>query len=443
MAAVSLGCAKNRIDTEEIMGHLLGNGCLLTGNTKSADVVIINTCAFIEAAQQESVDTILRTARLRRGGRRPLVIAAGCLVERYGRALLEVLPELDGALGVHSYRYTAALLALCRNGKRAALLKPPSTALQAVAGRVLTTPPHSVYVRIAEGCDNRCRYCLIPSLRGPFRSRAGEEIIAEVRELVQRGAGEVNLIAQDTTAYGMDRDGKPALPELLRELVLIPGNFRIRILYTHPSHITEELIEVMAAERKICRYIDLPLQHINSDILQSMGRPYNREKVTALIDELRLRIPGIALRTTFLVGYPGESRDDFEELLEFISTFSLERVGVYAYSPQRGTPASVLPGLPPRRVREKRRREMMIAQQKTSLHLNRKLNGSRITVLVDRVPVKTGGYYSGRTEHQAPEVDGEVYFKSSREFTAGSLVSVKVATVSPYSLLGITPRLLQ
>lgn len=443
VAAVSLGCAKNRIDTEEILGLLAGKGYMITDDLSRADAVIVNTCAFIDDARQESIDTILRVIRLHRNGTRPLVVAAGCLAERYGRSLLSSIPELDGAIGVHSYRHTPGLLALCRDGKRPALLKLPAENRRAVAPRLLTTPPHSVYVRIAEGCDNCCRYCLIPSLRGPYRSRPAQEIIEEVQGLLEMGAREVNLIAQDTTAYGIDREGAPALANLIRQIIRLPGKYRIRILYTHPSHITGELIELMASEKRICRYLDLPLQHINNTVLRSMGRPYHRDNIENLIDELRRRIPGIALRTTFLVGYPGETREYFEELLEFSRTHLLERVGVFAFSPQEGTAAASLPGMIRRRVREKRRRELLLAQQQIALELNRKLSGKRIEVLVDRIPDRAGGYYFGRTEQQAPGVDGGVYFRSTHRFLPGSAVSVKVAAESPYSLLGVDPLPLQ
>lgn len=441
VAAVSLGCVKNRIDTEEILGLLGSSGFLITESLDDAGIVLVNTCAFIDDAQQESIETILGLARRRRG-RRPLIIAAGCLAEKYGGKLLESIPELDGVIGVHGYQSLPEFLRSCSNGRREALVAPPAALYRSIGPRLLTTAPHSVFVKIAEGCGNRCRYCLIPSLRGGYRSRPVSEILDEVRVLAARGAREVNLIAQDTTAYGTDLEGAPDLAGLVREILDLPGAFWIRLLYAYPSRLTEELIDLISGEPRICSYLDLPLQHVDSGVLRRMGRFYSGEEIVSLVEKLRRRIPGLALRTTYLVGFPGESRRQFRRLFSFIFDHPFERVGVFAYSRQQGTAAAVLPGQVPRRVAEKRRRALLAAQQGISLSLNRKLTGSRAVVLVERRCSRAQNVYFGRTQYQAPAVDGGVFFRFSRDVEPGNWVSVRLAAVSPYHLLGTAPILL-
>lgn len=436
IAAVSLGCAKNRIDTEEILGLLERRGCIITGDPAEADAIIINTCAFIEEAQEESIDTILELAGIARA-RKALLIAAGCLAQRFGGRLLEEIPELSGVAGVHSYAELPALLESCFAGRRELLLLPPPHRYRSPGPRLLTGSPHSAYVKIAEGCSNRCRYCLIPSLRGPLRSRPAGEIINEIRRLVEGGAREINLMAQDTTAYGADRGAADGLSDLIRRILQdIPAFFWLRILYAHPSRVSDSLIDLLAGEKRICKYLDLPLQHVNTQLLQSMGRGYSREDILALVRKLRQRIPGVTLRTTYLVGYPGETPARFRELCSFLEQEPFERVGVFAYSCQPGTAAAALEGQVPRRVALKRRRRLLQIQQKIALSLNRELMGKTCTVLVEELPRRGGALYRGRASSQAPEVDGLVYFRSPCPLRRGDLVNVRVAAVSPYDLLG-------
>ena len=336
IAAVALGCAKNRIDTEEILGMLGQNQFIVAAEPGDADLIIVNTCAFIESAQQESVTAILNAARPRKG-RRPVVIAAGCLAERFGEDLLSSIPELAGVIGVHSYREMIPFLKRLLAGKREAIMMPPGERYCSLGPRLLTASQHSVYVKIAEGCDNRCRYCLIPDLRGPYRSRSPAEIIEEVRGLTAGGTREVCLVAQDTTAYGTDLSGFPDLAGLLKMLLrAVPELPWLRVLYAYPSRIREELIDLLAEEPRLCSYLDIPLQHVHSTVLARMGRHYGPNDISAVVARLRDKVPSIALRTTLMVGFPGETRLQFESLLHFLQNSPMERVGAFAYSPQEG-----------------------------------------------------------------------------------------------------------
>lgn len=438
VAAVSLGCDKNRIDTEEFMGLLAGAGYTVTGETGCADVIIVNTCAFIEEAQREAVETLLRMSRTRlRRGRRPLVIAAGCLVERHGPNLLRSIPGLAGAVGAHAYAGLPGFLEGCLAGRRQALVLPPPPAYRSWGPRLLTSPSHSAFVKIAEGCDNRCRYCIIPSLRGPARSRPLPEILDEIRTLVARGAREINLVAQDTTAYGLERDdGSANLADLLQAGAALPGDFWIRLLYAHPAHLTGEVIGLLAAGGKIVPYLDLPLQHASDPVLQGMGRPYSGAHAAALVAELRQKVPDIALRTTIMVGFPGENLSHFRELLSFLHRHPFDRVGTFAYSPQPGTAAAAMPGAVPGRVRERRRRQVLAFQKPLSRFLNRRFLGRALPVLVEGKDPRRPGLFIGRSPHQAPGVDGVVRFTASRGPAPGDLVSVTIIAAGPYDLYG-------
>lgn len=445
IAAVSLGCAKNRIDTEEILGLLGLHRFMITASPEAADVIIVNTCSFIESAQQESVAEILKAALPKRG-RRPVVIAAGCLAERFGEELLESIPELSGVIGVHSYKEIIPFLKRCLSGRRESLVDPPAGLYCSLGPRLLTSSGHSVNVKIAEGCDNRCRYCIIPGLRGPYRSRPHGEIIDEVKALVNAGTQEINLVAQDTTAYGIDLEGALDLTGMLKQLLqAVPDLPWLRVLYAYPSRVSDPLINLLAAEPRICNYLDLPLQHIHSNMLTRMGRHYGAEEVALLLGRLRRRIPGLALRTTYMLGFPGETRQQFEELLSFAQHNPIERVGAFAYSPQEGTAAASLDHPVPLRIGEKRRRELMLAQKKISQALNNQLIGRTLPLLVEG-PAAGGAHkqlYYGRTEYQAPEVDGGVYFRSAKTLSSGQWVSVRIAAASPYDLLGTNPRIIQ
>lgn len=434
LAAVSLGCSKNRIDTEEVLGLLAKLGFVLTDDSHNADVVIVNTCSFIDQAQQESINKLLEISTA--GSRRQQkIVAAGCLVELFGSKIIKNIPEIDGAIGVHSYDSLEKFMKMLLSGSRPFIKKQPSTEYSSLSPRILTTPGHSANVRIAEGCSNRCHYCLIPSIRGLYRSRTPEEIVAEINGLLEKGTREINLIAQDTTAYGADRKDLPSLSGLIRQILKSKHQFWLRIMYTYPSRIDDQLIDLIAAENRICKYLDIPIQHVSDQVLKRMNRKYGKEELTILLQKLRKRIPNLALRTTCMVGYPGEGRRQFGELIDFITANPFERLGAFTYSSQENTVAGSSLEKVPRRVVNKRHRMLMLRQQFISNALNYKLVGRELTVLVDKVLEPGNGRYYGRTEYQAPEVDGGVFFRSQRSLSPGDLVSVKVFAASPYNLL--------
>ncbi len=437
IAAVSLGCSKNRIDTEEILGLLSTWGCVLTEDYKSADVIFVNTCSFIEDAQQESIDTLIEMAAVNRGGT-PKIVAAGCLVEVFGSKIIRSMVEVDGAIGVHSYNKLARFMIMLLNGKRTVIKVAPSDQYHSLAPRILTTPAHSAVVKIGEGCSNHCNYCLIPSIRGAYRSRSPEEIIAEIDSLIKKGTKEISLIAQDTTAYGTDREGLPDLAGLIRQVLSLKHNFWLRIMYTYPSRINNDLIDLIAKERRICKYLDIPIQHSSDRVLRSMGRKYDKVDLTLLFARLRSKIPNLALRTTCMVGYPTESRRDFEDLLRFVKEQRFERLGTFTYSPAKGKAAGGTLKNIKKRIAKKRHRELMLTQQRIAHGVNIELIGRKMTVLVDKTPEPGSSWYYGRTEYQAPDIDGGVYFFSEEPLSPGEWITVKIRAASPYNLLAVT-----
>ncbi len=439
IAAVSLGCSKNRIDTEEVLGQLRKWGCVLTEDYRSADVIFVNTCSFIEAAQQESIDTLLEMSAGTRG-EGPKIVAAGCLVELFGNKIIRSLAEVDGAIGVHSYRRLDRFMKLLLAGKRTVIRQKPSEDYFSLAPRVLTTPAHSADIKIGEGCSNRCSYCLIPGIRGPYRSRPPGEIVAEAEGLLQKGTREINLIAQDTTAYGTDQEGLPDLAGLIRQILSLEDDFRLRIMYTYPSRITDDLISLIADQPRICNYLDIPIQHSSDRVLSLMGRKYGSGDLTELVKRLRTKVPDIALRTTCMVGYPGESRREFGSLLRFITEQAFDRLGAFTYSPQKGTAAYHNCKQVPQRVSKKRLSELMITQQKIAQGLNSRMIGRTLTVLVDKARRPGSRWYYGRTEYQAPEVDGGVYFRSVQPLLPGDWVTVRICAASPYNLMAIREK---
>ncbi len=417
-----------------MLGYLAGKGCILTGHYKSADVIFINTCGFIEDAQQESVNTILEMVNRARSTP-PMIVAAGCLVEVFGEKIMESIPELDGAIGVHSYGELDRFMDGLLSGERPVIINSPGGSYHSLSSRVLTTPVHSAYVRIADGCNNRCHYCMIPAIRGPYRSRPPGEIVGEISDLLDRGASEINLIAQDTTAYGVDFDGKPGLAGLLENILELDRDFRIRIMYTYPARIDDRLIRLIREENRICKYLDIPIQHVSNRILQRMGRQYGRDDLEVLFKKLRRLIPEIALRTTVMVGYPGETGRQFLELLEFMEEQPFESLGAFTYSRQGGTPAAELDRPVPGRVGKKRLKELMLHQKKIARRVNQKFAGQRLPVLVEGKSAAGKGWYYGRTDYQAPEVDGLTYFRSGIDLKPGARVSVTVKAAGPYNLL--------
>jgi ribosomal protein S12 methylthiotransferase len=439
VAAISLGCAKNRIDTEEILGLLSLIGYVLTDDYKVADIVLVNTCGFIDQAQQESIDTLLEVVASKKEQAK-LVVAAGCLVEVYGGKLLATIPEIDGIIGVHSYKYLNRFMTLIRSGKRVVIKKTPSGNYCSLAPRVLTTPAHSANVKIAEGCSNRCHYCLIPSIRGPYRSRPPDEILTEINNLLLTGTREINLIAQDSTAYGNDIENYPNLAGLIKKILSTEKKFWLRIMYTYPSCVSEELIETVASDKRLCNYLDVPIQHSNDIVLQQMGRHYSRQSIVDLKTMMRNRIPDLALRTTCMVGYPRESRLQFNDLLNFIKISPFEHLGAFTYSCQKGTVAGNSTNQVPRRVARQRLSKLMKQQRQISAELNQRFVGKRLTLLVEKALLRGRNWYYGRTQYQAPEVDGGVYFQSAIVLKPGDWVTARIGAASPYNLLAVRSK---
>jgi ribosomal protein S12 methylthiotransferase len=338
LAAVSLGCSKNRVDTEEILGCLTGLGMFLTNDFQEADLIMVNTCGFIESAQEESIKTLCEIAANDQA-RKPILFAAGCLVETMGTEMINIMPEIDGAIGVHSYQHLEQFVNMLLQDQRVAIKRNASDRTGKLANRILSTSPHSVNIKIAEGCNNRCGYCLIPKIRGQYRSRDPEDIVNEISYFLDQGAREISLIAQDTTAYGIDRSDFPDLAGLIRLILSIDKFFWLRIMYTYPSRITDDLIRLIAEEPRICKYLDIPIQHASSYVLSNMCRHYNKNELDNLIIRLKREIPGIILRTTCMIGYPGEGTRDFLDLLAFLEYHKFDHLGAFLYSRQANTPA--------------------------------------------------------------------------------------------------------
>jgi ribosomal protein S12 methylthiotransferase len=431
---VSLGCPKNLVDSEIMLGLLKESGFNITSREQEADVIIINTCSFINDAKEESIKTILELARLKEEGNCRALLVAGCLAQRYHRELAEEIPEIDGYIGTGAVNKVPDLVRSALSGKKATLVDRPGYLHTAAQPRIQATPTYTAYVKISEGCDNRCSYCTIPLVRGPFRSREMEDIVAEAAGMVRQGTKELVLVAQDTTRYGLDLYGTPSLDSLLERLVNLEGLVWIRLLYTYPSLINDQLIKLIASEKKICNYLDIPLQHASNSVLKRMKRQSTNIEIQQLITKLRAEIPEIILRSSFIVGFPGETEEDYEELLSFMARMQFDRVGVFTYSREEGTPAASMPGQVPEELKQARRDRAMLLQQKISLEKNRKRVGTTLPVLVESK--NAGGVYTGRSEGDAPEIDGKVHFTSRLDLQPGDFVKVQITGAQPYDLNG-------
>ena len=435
VAFVCLGCPKNQVNAERMMAGLEAAGFAIAESPYSgADAVIINTCAFIDNAKKEAVESILEMAELKKEGVVKRVLVTGCLAQGYREEIAKEIPEADAVLPLGANGDIAGYVNAVLAGEAIEAF-PDLSCLPLGGPRRLTSPGHWAYLQIAEGCDNRCAYCKIPALRGGFRSRTVEDILAEAQLLVNANARELVLIAQDTTRYGLDLYGELRLPDLLRELCKIEALRRIRLLYCYPDEVTDELIEVIASEPKIAKYIDLPLQHIDDRILKAMGRRGNSAQIRALLDMLRESIPGIAIRTTFIAGFPGEDEAAFEALSAFIAEQRFAHMGVFAFSPQEGTPAYDLPNqVEPEIARE---RAAILTQQQTeiALQLQEEAVGRTLEVMVDEYDPYTDSF-TGRGEADAPEIDGLVVFTSPLHLQAGDIAEVEIFDVKEDSLLG-------
>ncbi len=432
---VSLGCAKNQVDAEMLLFSLKQKGFELVDDPAKADAVIVNTCGFIESAKQESIDEIIELGKLKREGKIKAIIVTGCLAERYQNEITKQLYEVDAAVGIGANSKIADIVLDALGGNKTELF-PSKLELPLEGGRIQSTPPYTAYLKIAEGCDNRCTYCAIPLIRGGFRSREPENVIEEAKQLAEKGVRELNVIAQDTTRYGEDLFGKPYLAKLLKELCKIEKLRWIRVLYCYPERVTDELIDVMANEEKIVKYIDLPLQHCNAEILKSMNRRGSRESLTALLNKIRDRIPNVVLRTTFISGFPGETEEQFEELCEFAKEIEFDRLGCFPYSQEEDTPAAAFPNQLDEETKQNRADIIMEQQQLIMTHRCEKLVGTSVEVLVEGFDRIAECWY-GRTYADAPEVDGCVFFTTGgKKPSIGDFVNVKITDYLNVDLVG-------
>jgi ribosomal protein S12 methylthiotransferase len=435
---VNLGCSKNQVDSEVMLGMLAADGFALTDNPKKAEVVIINTCGFIEEAKQESIDTIIAHGKLKEAGSCRILIAAGCLAQRYQGDLLKQLPELDGVVGTGEFGKIAEicrdLLAPKKRQQRLWISEPPYL-YDGDAPRLRLGKPHSAYVKIAEGCNRNCAFCAIPLMRGKQRSRPVESIVAEVTRLAAEGVKEVNLISQDTVNYGVDLGVRHGLVTLLRELVKVKDLRWIRPFYLYPQQVSDELLDLYAGEEKITKYIDMPLQHINDRMLKRMHRLGDRAAITSLVDRIRTRIPGVTFRTAFIVGFPGETQRAFDELRGYVKDAEFDRVAVFLYSDEEDTPAVGLDDKVSRSVMGERRNEILTVQEEIAAARGQARIGSVLEVLVEGVSEETELLLEGRHEGLAPEIDGVVYINDGSA-TAGELVKVEITDAALYDLVG-------
>lgn len=434
IALESLGCSKNLVDAEIMMGILNKKGYKLIGNFEEADIIIVNTCGFIESAKQESIETILEFATLKETGNLKLLVVTGCLAQRYSDELKTEIPEIDAIVGTGSYQNIDEIMDNLQKENKVVSLNDIEVVYNEELPRYVSTPTYMAYLKIGEGCDNHCTYCIIPKLRGKYKSRKMEDIIKEAKNLASRGVKELVVIAQDTTKYGCDLYGEEKLPELLKELSNIEGLKWIRIMYSYPESITEELVQVIKEHDNICNYFDMPIQHASNRILKLMNRNTTKEDILSKIEMIRKNIPDATLRTTIITGFPGETEDDFKELIEFAKTVEFDRLGAFAYSREENTAADKLPDHIEDSVKVQRRDALMMVQQEISQKLNNKKIGNIYEVLIEEQIEDS--VYIGRTKGDAEEIDSIVYVKSLDELKVGDFVEVKINSALEYDLMG-------
>jgi ribosomal protein S12 methylthiotransferase len=434
IALESLGCSKNLVDAEIMMGILNKKGYKLVGEFSEADIIIVNTCGFIESAKQESIDTILELSEYKTTGNLKILIVTGCLAQRYSEELKSEIPEIDAIVGTGSYQNIDEILNGLKEEKHIISLNDIEFAYNEELPRYISTPSHMAYLKIGEGCDNHCTYCIIPKLRGKYRSRKMEDIIKEAKDLVFRGVKEIVVIAQDTTKYGCDLYGKEMLPELLEELANIEDLKWIRIMYSYPESITEELVKVIKKYDNICNYFDMPIQHASNRILKLMNRRTTKEDILAKIEMIRTYIPDATVRTTIIVGFPGETEEDFKEVVDFAKQVKFDRLGAFAYSREEDTAADKLPNHLEEEVKIERRDALMLVQQGISQELNANKVGNIYEVLVEEQI--ENNVYIARTQGDAEEIDSIVYVKYKNQLNAGDFVTVKINNALEYDLMG-------
>jgi ribosomal protein S12 methylthiotransferase len=429
---VSLGCPKNLVDSEVMLGHLRRDGCEIVADASRADVLLVNTCAFIGDAKRESIDAILEMARQKRQGRAQRLVVTGCMVQRYGEELQQEIPEIDAVAGLDE---VPRIVDTVRGRPaKATAAQLPVWIYDHRSPRVLATPPYMAYAKIAEGCDYACSFCAIPALRGRYRSRTTQDVVAEARQLADQGVKELILIAQDTSRYGRDRGLADELARLLRRLGRVDGLHWIRVMYAHPTTLSDAVLDAIAEESKVVKYVDVPLQHASAAVLRRMKRPSARRHVAGLVERVRRRVPGVALRTTMIVGFPGETATDFEELLAFVREARFDHLGAFAYSREEDTPAFGLPGEVPARVAQSRLRRVMELQRRVSLRHNRARLGTRVETLVEAVVREGDVRLRGRSAGQAPEIDGSVMITEGSA-RVGDFVTCEVTGALEYDLL--------
>ncbi len=431
---VSLGCPKNQVDAEILLALLKKGGYELTNDAGNADVVVINTCGFIESAKQESIDNILEFCELKKEGKLKCVVVTGCLAERYRDEIAKEIPEADVVLGIGSNQEIVSAIERALNGEKVTCYGR-KTELPLEGERILSTLPYYAYLKIAEGCSNCCTYCAIPMIRGKFRSRTIESVLQEARELAARGVKELVVVAQDTTRYGEDLYGESKLSELLEELCKIDGFVWIRTLYCYPERITDRLLDVLAKEEKLVKYLDIPIQHCSGTVLQAMNRSGDRKSLTALMKKIREKVPGITLRTTLIAGFPGETKADFAELMDFVHEVEFERLGCFAYSAEEGTKAAEMEDQIPEKTKQRRADHIMEQQMFINEKKNRAQLGKVKKTIVEGYD-KYGGVYFGRTESDAPDIDGKIFFHSDSKLQMGDFVNVLIEDVLDYDLIG-------
>ncbi len=432
---VSLGCDKNLVDSERMLGMLAEKGFTFTDDENQADIVVVNTCCFIGDAKEESINTLLQMSQLKEEGRIQVLIAAGCLAQRYREEIQKEIPQVDAVIGTMAIADIADAVEKALGGKARNYYEDINARPVAEGKRVVTTGGHFAYLKIAEGCDKHCTYCIIPKVRGSYRSIPMESLLKEAEQLAEEGVKELILVAQETTLYGVDLYGKKTLPTLLERLAEIDGISWIRLLYCYPEEITDELVQVIATQPKVCHYLDIPIQHASDSILRRMGRKTSKKELEGQIKKLREKIPDICLRTTLISGFPGETQEDFEELYRFVNEMEFDRLGVFAYSQEEDTPAAVMPDQVEESVKEARRDELMELQQEIAFEKAEAMVGRILTVMIEG-KVADEDVYVGRTYKDAPGVDGYLFVNTSASLMTGDFVKVQVTGSNEYDLIG-------
>lgn len=435
LGMVSLGCPKNLVDSEVMLGIIRDKDFTVTNDPAEADIIIVNTCGFIESAKEESINTILQMSEYKTQGNCRYLIVTGCLSQRYAADLAQNIPEVDAFVGTECFTDIAWVIEQVLNGKKVMHMEKNQTAELQAMPRMLTTPDYMAYLKIAEGCDNCCSYCIIPKLRGPYTSRPYDEVLAEAKELAAHGIREIIVVAQDTTRYGEDLYGKLMLPQLLKDLNDLDGIEWIRVMYCYPNNFTDELINAFVTLPKVCKYVDLPLQHASNRLLSSMNRYDTKEEVEQLLNKLRSAVSGIVIRTTFIVGFPGETDDDFKELKDFVEQQRFENAGVFQYSQEEGTVAGSMPNQIPDEIKENRYHELMALQAEISEELHQEMEGKELTVVIEGFDEENPQLAIARSYREAPEIDGNIFVENAADLQVGQFVKVRVVQGFTYEMV--------